>query len=92
MGRLNQGERRKRMKLGTWIAALGLVWLASLGAADGALADPGKLSRADCWFKAPDKISTRCYRLSVPESRAGRSDNDPRAAGGGDLGAGDAQA
>ena len=62
------------MKLGTWIAALGLVWLASLGAADGALADPGKLSRAECWFKAPDKISTRCYRLSVPESRAGRSD------------------
>src|SRR5262245_42520187 len=73
-GWLNRGERRKRMKLGTWIAALGLAWLACLGSADSALADPGKLARAECWFKAPDKISTRCYRLSVPESRAGRSD------------------
>ena len=62
------------MKSGTWIATLGLAWLACLGVADGALADPGKLARTDCWFKAPDKIATRCYRLSVPESRAGRSD------------------
>ena len=62
------------MKLGTWIATLGVAWLACLGVADGVLADPGKLARAECWFKAPDKISTRCYRLSVPESRAGRSD------------------
>lgn len=62
------------MKSGTWIAALGLVWLAALWPVDEALADPGKLSRAECWFKAPDKVSTRCYRLSVPESRAGRSE------------------
>src|SRR4029453_4707004 len=42
---VNRGERPQHMKLGTWIAALGLIWLASLGAADGALADPGKLAR-----------------------------------------------
>lgn len=71
---MNQGKRPQRMTLGTWIAAVGVGWLVCLGAADGALADPGKLARADCWFKAPEKISTRCYRLSVPESRAGRSD------------------
>jgi pimeloyl-ACP methyl ester carboxylesterase len=62
------------MKPGTWIAAVGVAWLACLGAADRALADPGKLARAECWFKAPEKINTRCYRLAVPESRAGRSD------------------
>jgi pimeloyl-ACP methyl ester carboxylesterase len=56
------------------MAALGLAGLAWLAAPGGALADPSKLSRADCWFKAPDKVAARCYRLSVPESRAGRSD------------------
>jgi pimeloyl-ACP methyl ester carboxylesterase len=61
------------MRVSSWIGALGLVWLAFVAAADGAVAEPGKLARADCWFKAPDKITTHCYRLSVPESRAGRS-------------------
>jgi pimeloyl-ACP methyl ester carboxylesterase len=61
------------MKSKIWIAALALVCLGGLVDAKEALA-AGKLARADCWFKAPDKISTRCYRLSVPESRAGRSD------------------
>ncbi len=62
------------MRWQIWIGALGLAWLAGMMSAESALADPGKLSRADCWFKAPEKITTRCYRLSVPESRAGRSD------------------
>jgi len=61
------------MRLSPWIGALGLVWLAGLVMSDGAEAEPGKLARADCWFKAPDKITTHCYRLRVPESRAGRS-------------------
>jgi pimeloyl-ACP methyl ester carboxylesterase len=61
------------MRLGSWIGALGLAWVAGMTAAAGAQAEPGKLARADCWFKAPDKITTHCYRLSVPESRAGRS-------------------
>jgi pimeloyl-ACP methyl ester carboxylesterase len=59
------------MRMRPWIGALGLAWF--LSAAAGAEAEPGKLARADCWFKAPEKITTRCYRLSVPESRAGRS-------------------
>jgi pimeloyl-ACP methyl ester carboxylesterase len=62
------------MKSGVWIGALALLCLSGLMEAEPARADPGKLARADCWFKAPEKISTRCYRLSVPESRAGRSD------------------
>ncbi|HEX6120208.1 MAG TPA: hypothetical protein VFZ03_12245, partial [Dongiaceae bacterium] len=61
------------MRLGYWIGALGLAWLAAVMGAAGAQAEPGKLARAECWFKAPDKIATHCYRLSVPESRAGRS-------------------
>ena len=61
------------MRLGIWIGALGLVWLAGILGADGARAEPGKLSRADCWFKAPERITTRCYHLNVPESRSGRS-------------------
>lgn len=62
------------MKLGIVIAALGLACLTVFATTDDAQADPGKLARADCWFKAPEKITARCYRLSVPESRAGRSD------------------
>ncbi|MEZ5834021.1 MAG: alpha/beta fold hydrolase [Dongiaceae bacterium] len=60
------------MTFRTWIGVLGLVWLAGAMSAGGAHAEPGKLSRADCWFKAPDKISARCYHLAVPESRSGR--------------------
>src|SRR5512134_3853540 len=62
------------MRWQIWIGALGLAWLAGAMGAESALADPGKLSRADCWFKAPEEITTRCYRLSVPESRAGRNE------------------
>jgi pimeloyl-ACP methyl ester carboxylesterase len=62
------------MKSGIWIGALALVCLGGLVDVPDAQAEPGKLARADCWFKAPEKISTRCYRLSVPESRAGRSE------------------
>jgi len=61
------------MRLGIWIGTPSLLCLAAILAANGAWADPGKLSRADCWFKAPDKITARCYHLSVPESRSGRS-------------------
>ncbi len=61
------------MRLGPWIGALSLVWLLGFMAAQDARAEPGKLARADCWFKAPEKIATHCYRLSVPESRSGRS-------------------
>ena len=64
------------MKSKIWIAALVLLCLGGLADAQGAQA-AGKLSKADCWFKAPDKISTRCYHLSVPESRAGRSNVKP---------------
>src|SRR5690242_13503656 len=60
------------MKLRIWVAALAFVCLGGLLETKEAQA-AGKLSKADCWFKAPDKISTRCYHLSVPESRAGRS-------------------
>jgi pimeloyl-ACP methyl ester carboxylesterase len=62
------------MRLGLWIGTLGLACLAGFMTADDAAADPGKLARADCWFSAPEKITARCYRLSVPESRAGRSE------------------
>src|SRR5688572_33057098 len=40
---VNRGERPQHMKLATWIAVLGLVWLASLAAADAARADTGTL-------------------------------------------------
>lgn len=44
-----------------------------------ALAESGKiaserLSAGECWFDPPAGIAARCYRLSVPESRSGRSD------------------
>jgi len=61
------------MKLGIWVGVLGLACFAGSIAPGDAKAGPGELARADCWFKAPDKITARCYHLSVPESRAGRS-------------------
>ena len=62
------------MRVAFWIGALGLAWVLLVPASDGARAEAGKLSRADCWFDTPDKITARCYRFSVPESRAGRND------------------
>jgi pimeloyl-ACP methyl ester carboxylesterase len=60
------------------ICLLGLL-LPVLGAWTGAWADtakvgPKRLEPAQCWFTPPEKISAKCYHLSVPESRAGRSD------------------
>jgi pimeloyl-ACP methyl ester carboxylesterase len=62
------------MRLGVWMGALGLAWFVTAGTAHEAVAEPGKLTPTDCWFKPPAKIAAKCYRLNVPESRSGRSE------------------
>ncbi len=55
------------------IVALALLLPGGAWAESGKIA-PSRLEPADCWFSPPEKIAARCYRLSVPESRSGRSD------------------
>ena len=72
----------QRMRIQSVVVALGLSlglalelsWPAGIAWADSGKVSPGRLAETECWFKAPEKITTRCYHLSVPESRAGRSD------------------
>ena len=73
----------QRMRIQSVVVALGLSlglalelsWPAGIAWADSGKVSPGRLAETECWFKAPEKITTRCYHLSVPESRAGRCDS-----------------
>src|SRR5262245_12266191 len=56
------------------ICLVGLLLPGVAAWADPAKVGPKRLEPAECWFTPPDKISAKCYHLSVPESRAGRSD------------------
>ena len=48
-----------------------LLALAVLLLAGAAKADDATLSPVDCWFPVPAGHAAKCYRLTVPESRAG---------------------
>ena len=60
------------------VLAIGLLLPSLPVLVDGARAETGKipqseLTKTECWFEPPAEITARCYHLSVPESRSGRS-------------------
>lgn len=72
---IHQGFRRlHQMRALIATCLLGLLWPGADAPADTAKIAPGRLESTACWFTPPDKIAARCYRLSVPESRAGRGE------------------